>query len=385
MPARRALREQDVHAFLSELYESDLHARRVYSLANATLGVLTSGSLAVHLIGLGLAQARGMSTKHSVKQVDRLLSNRGIDPWALFAQWVPYLVAQREAILVAMDWTEFEKDGHSTIMLSLLSSHGRSTPLVWQTVHKAALQGRRNDYEDQVLERLKQCLPAGVAVTVMADRGFCDQRLFEYLERELGFGYVIRMRGNINVTDTKGETRAAEDWVGKGGRARTLRGARVTDDGHPVASVVCVQARGMKEAWCLASSDPEAKAATLVNRYGKRWAIESSFRDTKDLRFGMGLAAVRTKDPERRDRLLLLNAFAVVLLSLLGAAGERLGYDRHLKANTVKTRTHSLFRQGCMLYELMPNMPEPKLRPLVEEFVRMMKEQPTFSAVLCVV
>ena len=112
---------------------------------------------------------------------------------------------------------------------------------------------------------------------------------------------------------------------------------------------------------------------------------QASFRDTKDLRFGMGMTSVRVKDPERRDRLLLLNAFAVVLLSLLGAAGERLGYDRHLKANTVKKRTHSLLRQGCMLYELMPNMPEPRLKPLVEAFVRMMKEQPTFSSVLCVV
>ena len=32
--------------------------------------------------------------------------------------------------------------------------------------------------------------------------------------------------------------------------------------------------------------------------------------------------------PDRRDRLWLINAFAVVLLTLLGAAGEALGYDR---------------------------------------------------------
>jgi len=36
--------------------------------------------------------------------------------------------------------------------------------------------------------------------------------------------------------------------------------------------------------------------------------------------------------------------------------------DRHLKSNTVKTRSHSLFRQGCMLYDLIPNMPENRLR-----------------------
>src|ERR1700674_2749870 len=95
---------------------------------------------------------------------------------------------------------------------------------------------------------------------------------------------------------------------------------------------------------------------------------EPGFRDAKDLRFGMGMARVRISTPERRDRLWLLNAFAVALLTLLGAPGEALGYDRHLKSNTAKHRTHSLFRQGCMLYELIPTMPEPRLRPLMQRF-----------------
>jgi len=93
----------------------------------------------------------------------------------------------------------------------------------------------------------------------------------------------------------------------------------------------------------------------------------------------MGMGAIRVNSPKRRDRLFLLNAFAIVLLTLLGAAGESLGYDRHLKANTVKRRTHSLFRQGCMLYELIPNMPENRLRPLIERFAEILLEQPAFK------
>ena len=58
--------------------------------------------------------------------------------------------------------------------------------------------------------------------------------------------------------------------------------------------------------------------------------------------------------PDRRDRLLLFSALAIAVLSVLGAAGERIGYDRWLKANTVKRRTHSLFRQGLMLYHHLP-------------------------------
>ncbi len=83
--------------------------------------------------------------------------------------------------------------------------------------------------------------------------------------------------------------------------------------------------------------------------------------------------------PDRRDRLWLVNAFAVVLLTLLGTAGEALGYDRHLKSNTTKRGTHSLFRQGSMLYELIPTMPEHRFRPLIKEFAFKLVAQPAFN------
>jgi len=66
---------------------------------------------------------------------------------------------------------------------------------------------------------------------------------------------------------------------------------------------------------------------------------------------------------------------------LLGAAAEALGYDRHLKSNTSKKRTHSLFRQGAMLYDLIPMMPEPRLRPLLQLFGAMLLEIPVFAGV----
>ena len=124
----------------------------------------------------------------------------------------------------------------------------------------------------------------------------------------------------------------------------------------------------------MAASDAQATAAVMVNYDAKRWTIEPAFRDTKDLRFGMGkagkgsaggsrwkasggLSATRIGEPTKRDRLLLVSAFGMALLTLLGSVGESLGMDRLLKSNTSKTRTHSLFRQGCMLYELIPTCP----------------------------
>jgi hypothetical protein len=379
MPTKKPLSFDGVHRFLKTLFAGDLHAKRVLSLAGATLGVIESASLAVAMIGQGLALARGRLTKHAIKQVDRLLSNPGIDVDALLVHWVPYVVGERSSITVAMDWTDFDADGQTTIMLSLLCRHGRATPLVWLTVDTATLKDRRNAYEYQVLVRLAEVLPAAVRVRIVADRGFGDQKLYRVLTDELRFDFVIRFRGNITVTAGDGEARPAAEWVGAGGRARVLRGATVTAAGYPVATVVCVQAKDMKQPWCLATSVTDETARALINLYGKRWGIECGFRDTKDLRFGMGMGAMHVSTPDRRDRLWLINAFAVVLLTLLGAAGEALGYDRHLKSNTTKRRTHSLFRQGSMLYELIPTMPNPRLRPLIQQFAQMLAAQPVFS------
>ncbi|HGI8167700.1 TPA: IS4 family transposase, partial [Legionella pneumophila] len=53
----------------------------------------------------------------------------------------------------------------------------------------------------------------------------------------------------------------------------------------------------------------------------------------------------------RRDKLMLILGLSYTLLSLLGEAGEALGFDKKLKVNTVKTRAHSLFRQGQFYYK----------------------------------
>jgi len=181
---------EGVRGFIGELYGHELHAKRVDALAGATLGmmagatlgVMAGASLAVAMIGQALAQARGLVTKHAVKQVDRLMSNQGIDVWDSFAHWVPQQVGAQQDIL--------------------------------------GLPGRTG---------LRLCHP---------------------------------------------------EWVGKGGRARKLRDARVTAPGRQVGAVVCVRAKGMKEPWCLATSGPEATAAVLVNHYARRWTIEPAFRDT---------------------------------------------------------------------------------------------------------
>ena len=111
MPANRQISFAGVHRLLRSLFAEDLHARRILSLAGATLGAIESAARALALIGQGLALARGLLPRYAIKPVDRMLSNQGIDD-----------------------------DGQATIMLSLLTGladrrHGHSEePTQWRRV-----------------------------------------------------------------------------------------------------------------------------------------------------------------------------------------------------------------------------------------------------------
>jgi len=253
---------------VSTIFADDLHAKRVASLANAAVGVLEGATLGIHAIGRALAVSAGLNTRHAVKQVDRLLRNSGVDPWRLFASWVPFVVADRKEIVAALDWTEFDADDQATLVLSMITSHGRATPLLWKTVVKSELEGSRNAHEDVLLERLREVLPADVKVTVLADRGFGDQALYELLKDQLGFDFVVRFRSIVIVTSADGEIKPAKAWVPPNGRPLLLRGAHVTKAGRELGAVVCVMAKGMKEAWCLASSHSDKPASEIVKLYG---------------------------------------------------------------------------------------------------------------------
>jgi hypothetical protein len=318
--ARRAgLPEHLATGFVMSLLEGEMHAKRVESIANAVVGVTAAVTLSVQAIGHGLAQALGKDSRHAIKQVDRLLSNAKLDVWDVFRIWVPFVLAERNEALIAIDWTHFEADDHVTCAAHLITNHGRSTALVWKTVQFSKLRDHRNEIEDKVIERLHEVVPPRVRVTLLGDRAFGSRGRYAHVG-DLGWEYVIRFRDNTLVTH-QGKMQQAANWVPASGRALRLDPAGVANKQTYVGAVVVVKMKRMQEAWCLATNR-QGNAAEIVKLYGRRFTIEESFRDQKDLRFGLGLASTHIRDCDRRDRLLFLSAIAHALLTLLGAASE---------------------------------------------------------------
>jgi hypothetical protein len=63
----------------------------------------------------------------------------------------------------------------------------------------------------------------------------------------------------------------------------------------------------------------------------------------------------------------------------LGAASKASGLDRILKVNTVKRRTHSLYRQGLYWYNSIPDLRTDWLRRLMTAYDDIVQSHPFFS------
>jgi Transposase DDE domain len=377
--AGRKVGREELDELMGEVFGGEIHAQRIASLSDGVDGVLHAASLGVRAIGHGLAVANGLAPRHAIKQVDRLLSNPKLMREEVARCWVRFVVAERKELFVNFDWTEFEDSDQSMIVLGTQTEHGRSTPLVWKTVTHSELKGQRNAHENELLGLLTDVRPQGVRVTVVADRGFSDIKLYRFL-KELGFEYIIRFRSVVYVEAADGERRNARDWLGVGGRMRVLRGARVTAEGQPVPMVVCVQQQEMQEPWLLTSSRGDLQGAAIKHLYGKRFTVEETFRDVKNPRLGLGLKQTVMERNDRRDALFLLAVLAHTLLTLLGKASEELGMDRWLGAT--RPRQYSHFRQGQLLFDLLPTMERKRLRALLQRFGQLLREHALLSQVL---
>ena len=112
-----------------------------------------------------------------------------------------------------------------------------------------------------------------------------------------------------------------DDYPIKKGMWRVLAGAQYRSDRAVVLNVVIRWKKGLPkkrdEAWFL-MTDLSGNAVQLTDLFARRTAIEELFRDGKDGRYGLGLGQAQVKTAGRLDRLILVVALALILLSGLG-------------------------------------------------------------------
>jgi len=232
---------EEFQALVQGMLPATEHKKRKESIANAVLGLVHCYELTVLRMGAALAGVKDLIPKHATKQIDRLLSNKKWQLTRYWWVWIYHQMAGTTEAIVALDWTDFDKDDHTTLALALVGPMGRGIPLMWKTVQKSTLKTKRNFYEDTLVAQFAQMVPTGCRVTVTADRGFADQKLFAQLET-LGLDYVIRIKGSTYVSDDPNTMKPAAKWLPANGRTKTLKAPMLTKKFAPIKRFVATSA-----------------------------------------------------------------------------------------------------------------------------------------------
>jgi hypothetical protein len=336
--------------FVGSLFQS-LHAKRQHTLA-----VLVSALVAVGKIGvatLGRAIPGRVAPKHKIKLVDRFLGNTGVDVDECCEALALAAIGPRRSVRIAIDWTAV---GEWPVLVASLVVRKRGIPIYWATHSRLTTPRSQNAFEEAFLSRLRSILPKDLDVTLLFDRGFRRISLARAL-KQMGFHFVVRCCGKTYV---RGETYSGmiQDLGLPRGKIRDLGIVRATKSHKPQdVRFVALFDHDQKDAWYL-FSDLDAPAAEVVRLYSRRFTIEEVFRDSKSTRYGWSLREYKLmKRPDRLDRLILVLATAYLLVTLIGLAIEDKGFERKFKANTVKTKTHSLFQLGWKGWSLVRWLP----------------------------
>lgn len=215
-----------------------------------------------------------------------------------------------QTIVVCFDQT-CVNDRHGIAMLSLRVGE-RAVPLFWEVkVCKGNLPVKTYL---PLLARLASLVPFGAPVLVLADRFFGTAELINACQK-YGFGYRIRLKGNLILSHAGGEIRVADipHLCPQGVIDADLNASGVT------TNIGFVHDQGHKEPWLIAMDAKPSR--TTVLDYGLRWSIETMFADYKTR--GFGLEDTHLQRPDRLSRLLLALSIALYWATANGRACQK--------------------------------------------------------------
>lgn len=323
-----------------------MHAKRTAALTRAIAAVLRGGTVSLSAVALHLGH--GIALKHRLKSVDRLLGNPVLHRMRadLYRRLAQHWLKDINHWLIVVDWSDMTVDQRWQLLRGSVVVEGRSVTL-YEEVHPRQKLGNPT-VQRAFLERLAHIVPPGAQVIVMTDAGF--HAPWFKLIAEQGWQFLGRIRGKNRLQ--LGENQAwipARDWYRRAGNEACDLGSGLYVRSNPVAvravlakrprkgrhrltiygkkrkahtSIKC--ARAAREPWLLVSSRGlgHLTATTLVSLYAQRMRIEQSFRDTKNVRVGLGLETARSRSAARFEMLLLLAHLASFVQRLVGESAR---------------------------------------------------------------
>lgn len=295
-----------------------------------------------NLMELSAALPRDIgSIDHRYQYVSRLLGNSHIDCGAVMRAYAgdvfTRLAARGETIVLMLDQSHIN-DTNEVLMLSV-RLRDRALPVAWRVRKTKGNIGF--PVQKALLDSVSDWLPDGANVMLAADRFYGTSRLISWCQAA-GWGYRIRLKGNLTLQHQGGELSCGEiaGLLPEGIVNAELYNSGVT------TNIGVLQEGCHAESWIIAMDATPGKYTTLD--YGMRWGIEAMFSDFKTR--GFGIAQSQIKKPDRLERLILVMAIAMYWAVSSGAMDEKLAAQSGVKRgfkNIADPYVRSL-NKGCV-------------------------------------
>src|SRR5512145_35088 len=219
-------------------------------------------------------------------------------------------------------WVILDESGHSDVVRVLLAAlwyRGRAIPLAW--ILWPAQQSHEHSYWQDcqtLLDQVATILPAGLHVTVLADRAFGCPAFTDCVQAQ-GWDYLVRVQYQTRLQLPDGTDQPLRCLVPQPGGRWRGSGQVFKKQGWRAVSVVVYWRASCTEPLLLVSSQPPAW--DLVRQYRRRAAIEALFRDWKTS--GWQWEASQVRNPAAQATLVLILALSTLMTLCLGEEAAR--------------------------------------------------------------
>lgn len=306
-----------MHAFLAHIPRAAWgDIRRLVTLAWAVVGLCLSKK--VSLPGWGEAsESRAQKAAGRTRRFARWVDNAQVQAQPRYAPLLRAALAHWhmvDRVYLALDVSVIKGSPFVLIRGSLIY-RGRAIPLAWRVLRHASATVGFSDYQP-VLDHARRCLPAGLRVVLLADRGFVHTELVQWL-RHAHWHYRIRLTGDTLTQRPNYRTVAVAQLCPPKGEAHFYHGIRLLGPAlGPLHLALAQLDEPNHDPWYLVSDEPTD--LTTLDEYGQRFDVEENFLDDKSN--GFQVEASRLAEPAALERLFLVLAVATLHCTSVGVA-----------------------------------------------------------------
>lgn len=315
-----------------------LDARHLKTLAWMVSGLIQSEKISLEAWALRMPTRALLAS--TVRRFRRFLDNERIEVDALYGPLLAHALLEGgvpPTLYVALD-TSLLWNSYCLVRLSLIY-RGRAVPLVWKVLEHGSVCVSFETYQELVDQAAQGLFPFSCKVVLLADRGFADTELMDYLE-DLGWHWRLRIKESFWVYRTGRQDRKISSIRLPQGNPLFWQQVQITQQRFGPVFLALGRPLNSRERWVVVSDEPTS--LETFREYGLRFDIEEGFLDDKSNGFQLESSQIRSA--AALTRLCLVLAVATLYLVSQGTKVVQQGLRRWVDPHWF--RGHSYLKIG---------------------------------------